>query len=344
MRRSAAGSVGFTLVELVMAMAITVVVLMMTMSAFINAQQASEVGANIMETNQNVRAGMTYMNQDLMQTGNGIPTGGIPIPFGTNSVPVLRPGPTAGMQFPAWQVLHALTPGDRLGPVIDGQETDVLTVIFADRSIPIESYPLVTVTQGGTRATVDNRTPINSGPNRIQAGDLILFSNALGYAIQTVTGTNGGQQMYFDAGDPFRFNQLNTELGGMSAIDNANGTFPPTTATRITMVTYYVDSVTNPLVPRLVRRRNFDAPRPVALVVDNLQFTFDFVDGSNVINPALVNIAQPVAPITPAQARKVNVYLSARSESLDTRTRQTFRTNLASQLSLRSMAFVDRYR
>ncbi len=35
-----------------------------------------------------------------------------------------------------------------------------------------------------------------------------------------------------------------------------NGTFPPTTATRIWMVTYYLDNVTDPLHVRLIRRVN----------------------------------------------------------------------------------------
>jgi hypothetical protein len=324
-------------------MAITVIVVGLTLQAFIAAQQTNQIGSSILETNQNVRAGMSYLTRDLMQTGNGIPTGGIPVPSGTGSRPINRPGPASGMTFPAGQVLQAITTGRDLGPTVDGQATDLITVLFADRSVAIDDFPLAALTSGGARARVDARTPIAAGPGAVQSGDIILFSNALGNALQTVTGTDGGQTMAFDAGDPFAFNQQNTQFGGISALHDSNGVFPPTTATRVTMVTYYIDAVSNPQVPRLVRCRNFEPARPVALVIDNLQITYDLVDGSNTINPALVNVPTAVAPNTAAQIRKINLYLSGRSETIDTRSRQRFRTNLATQLSLRGLAFVNRY-
>lgn len=328
--------------ELAVAMGITVIVTGLTLQAFMAAQQTNQIGSNILETNQNVRAGMSYMTRDLIQTGNGIPTGGVPVPSGTGSRPINRPGPVA-MTFPAGQVLQAVTTGRDLGPRVDGQATDLITVLFADRSLAIDDFPLAAITNGGTRARVDARTPITGGPAAIRTGDVILFTNARGNALQTVTGTDGGQTMFFDAGDAFAFNQVNTQFGGISSLDDQNGVFPPTTATRVTMVTYYIDAVTNPQVPRLVRRRNFEPAIAVALVIDNVQITYDLIDGSNAINPALVNVPEPVAPNTAAQIRKINLFLSGRSESIDTRSRQTFRTNLATQLSLRGLAYVDRY-
>ncbi len=333
---------GFTLVELAVAMAITVIVTGLTLQVFMAAQQTNQISSNILETNQNVRAGMGYMTRDLIQTGNGIPTGGIPIPSGTGSRPINRPGPVA-MTFAAGAPLQAGTTGRDQGPQISGQSTDMITGLFADRSVAIDDFPLAAITNGGARARVDARTPINAGPTAVRAGDLILFTNALGNALMTVTGTDGAQTMFFDAGDPFALNQFTTQFGGISSLDNPPGVYPPTTVTRVTMVTFYIDAVTNPQVPRLARQRNFETARPVALVIDNLQITYDLVDGSNTINPALVNVPEPVAPITAAQIRKINLFLSARSESIDTGSRRGFRTNLATQLSLRGLAFVDRY-
>jgi prepilin-type N-terminal cleavage/methylation domain-containing protein len=333
---------GFTLVEMLLATTLTLVVLGLTMTTLMTAKNANDLGGMIMDANQNLRSGMTFMVRDIIQTANGVPIGGIPIPSGRGSTRVNRPGPVAGTQFPDTGVLQAVTPGPGLGPRIEGQETDLITVLYADRSLPLDEFPLARVQNNGARVTVDNRTDISDASNRIRVGDLVLFSNALGNAIQTVTRVNGNV-IRFEPGDPFNLNQPNAEAGTIRQLQ-ANRTFPPTTATRIVMSTYFIDATTNPRQPRLVRRTNFDAARPVALVVENLQVTYDLVDGSNTINTALINVAEPVAPQTAAQIRGVNLFLAARSERTDGRNRRPFRTNLSTRVSIRSLAYVDRYR
>jgi hypothetical protein len=46
----------------------------------------------------------------------------------------------------------------------------------------------------------------------------------------------------------------------------------------------------------------------------------------------------------PGQIRKINIYLSGRSRLPRKGSTQYFRNRLVTQVSLRSMAFVDRYR
>ena len=67
-------------------------------------------------TQENLRAGMNYIVRDLVLTGVGLPTGGIPIPSGAG-VPVNRPGPAgANYTFPiTYTVLPAITPGAGMG-------------------------------------------------------------------------------------------------------------------------------------------------------------------------------------------------------------------------------------
>ena len=90
-----------------------------------------------------------------------------------------------------------------------------------------------------------------------------------------------------------------TELRGTAPIDTppvAPATFVTTTASRVRMISYYIDSVTDPLRPRLVRRMNngsattFDNTlgTAVAFDVENLQITYDLADG--VTNPANVRM------------------------------------------------------
>lgn len=123
-------------------------------------------------------------------------------------------------------------------------------------------------------------------------------------------------------------------------LQNSPGVFPPTTATRVWMVSYYVDTVTDPTLPRLVRRINMGQNLAIAMGVENIQITFDLVDG--VTNPT--NLDTLPAGNSANQIRKANLFLLARSLEEDRQTREFFRNSMATQVGLRSLSFVDRYR
>ena len=117
---------------------------------------------------------------------------------------------------------------------------------------------------------------------------------------------------------------------------------PQTTAQRVLMVTYYVDNVTVPSRPRLARRINFAPGQALAGVVEDLDLSFDLVDG--VTNPA----AQRVVPFTlagvlytPNQIRKINVHLGVRSETMSAQRGDYVRTHLNTVVSVRSLAYVS---
>jgi hypothetical protein len=109
------------------------------------------------------------------------------------------------------------------------------------------------------------------------------------------------------------------------------------------MVTYYLDNVTSPPFVRLVRQVGLypGSATPVGETLENLQFTYNFVDGVN--NPS----NQPGVPAgnTESQIRSVNVYLGARSSYMVHQGNKTLysRNNLMTQVSLRSMAYHNKY-
>ena len=103
------------------------------------------------------------------------------------------------------------------------------------------------------------------------------------------------------------------------------------------MITYYLDTTTDPDNPRLVRQINNSPGQAVALVLENMQMSFDLVDG--VTNPTDVP-----APSSPNQIRKVNIAVSGRSSVPLRNTGEYMRRTLTTQVSLRSMSFIDRYR
>ena len=153
-------------------------------------------------------------------------------------------------------------------------------------------------------------------------------------------GARPAQTAFFDVDDPLNLNQRAAEDGTVIQLQSSPGVYPPTTAMRIRMVTYYIDNRREPT--QLVRCLNAECVvdpngrRTVAFGIENLQFSYDLVDG--VTNPADVK-----NPASANQIRKVNLFLAARSRNRFTASGQCFRNSLATQVSLRSLSLVDRY-
>ncbi|MEW5981365.1 MAG: prepilin-type N-terminal cleavage/methylation domain-containing protein [Acidobacteriota bacterium] len=339
----AADEGGFTLLELLVSLALMVVVFGGAFRAFDDARRASETGGMLADGNQNLRMAVMLINRDAIQTGRELPNGGIPIPRGGGAAAIARPSPPGiNLTFAsAWTTLPSICPGPDMGPIVNGIATDIVTVLFADSTLALNEYPLTALERDGTRMTVDARTSIGDAGTGLKPGDAIWFTNAVGDAIQTVTSVQG-QQVFFEQGhlaDAFGFNQRNAESGTILQIRTGQS-FPTTSATRVMIVTYYIDDVTAPGQVRLMRREGFQPPRLVGTGIENLQFTFDIVDGTT--NPT--NQQDAVAPNTPSQIRKLNLFVACRSEGRLAQTRQPVRSSVATQVSLRSMSFMDRYR
>jgi prepilin-type N-terminal cleavage/methylation domain-containing protein len=373
---------GFTLIELMIAMVVTMVLLYAAMRAFKDASQSSKQISLASDMTDNLRAGLNFIQQDLVQAGTGIPPTGIPIPNTPNGagtcnagLALKRPSLLGGTFFPQCNlVLPSIEPGQALGPLITSPDatagnpsnpasfTDEITMLYADNSSGLEGKPVNqpalggnpgcpagSITVNGQTVTFDptcvNVAAMTASGAQIQPGDLIMFSNSLGSALQVVTSASGNV-LNFAPGDAFDLNGRNDPSGTILQLRNAGCTtpancWPPTTVTRIWMITYYLDNVADPTHVRLVRRVNFNTANPVGETMENMQFTYNFVDGVN--NP--VNQASVPATNTEAQIRSVNIYLGARSNSLVHEGNKTLytRDNLVSQVSLRSMAYVNNY-
>ena len=368
---------GFTLIEFMVAMGITLVALAATMIAFKDATNTNQSVTLKSDLSDNLRAGVNLLEQDLIQAGTGIPTGGIPVPYtpgpaaclGSGGAPINRPNLTGSLTFPVCNVsLNAVEPGWELGPPITspdstpGANTDLITMLYVDNTLALNSRminepaiganpgcPAGSITNNGQTVKFDS-TCILFSPTGIQinSGDLIMFTNAQGNAIQEVTSVSG-QTLTFASGDGLHLNARTDPQGTMFQLENTNlvagvnvpnGTFPPTTATRIWMITYYLDNVTDPLHVRLIRRVNWNAGQPVGETIENLQFKYNFVDG--VTNPS----GQPSIPTGQSESliRSVDVILGARSTNAWGQTHTYLRSNFMTQVSLRSMAYVNRYK
>jgi hypothetical protein len=256
---------------------------------------------------------------------------------------------------------------------LTGINTDVINIIYADNvlvdtlgnylySYPVAqaapSTPVCAGTIAATGASVTLAPACFTMPgvtNPITTGNLIMFHNQNGTALEYVTGV-AGQTIAFAGGDPGGLNQTGLAHGTVANLATTPGVFPPTTITRVWMVTYYINSTTA-TDPQLIRQVNYpnypaaapaNPPQAIADDIENLGFSYDITsstDAAGTYPNGPGNAAQPILPDTPAQIRAVNVFLAGRSEYAYTpqTTPQFLRSNLSTQVSIRSLSFTNQF-
>jgi prepilin-type N-terminal cleavage/methylation domain-containing protein len=359
---------GFTLVELMIASVITLVVMGVAFSTFKDALALNEAVVQLGESSQNLRAGTNLLVRDLLQAGRNIPTGGIFIPSGPGAQAIHRPGPkNTDFLFDNDNedatTLTAITTGAGLGPTIAGTPTDIVTILMDDPYLQeLKLYPSNAGTNRAKLAA--DGSSFDVGPHMhwivgdkdkaippLMKGDLVYFSNARGTALQTVTNINGSIVM-FEANDPFKFNQPNAGAGSITEIlpdpcEDIPTCQAGTGIRRVLMYTYYVEEET-PGIPRLMRKLNHFDAHALAGVIEDLALSYDLVDGktnpTNIIDlPYSAQVEGTPVTYSANQIRKVNLHVGVRSELISVRTKDYLRNHLSTVVSLRNLAYVDRY-
>lgn len=371
MRSNESKARGFSLVELLIAVALGLVVLAATTQLFKSGMDATVLVTQSSEMQQNVRATLNLIAKDVSMAGSGMPTGGMALPSGNgavNSMFAVDAGQSwlANNNYPAGQVgaavipnfMYGIIPGPDNGVEIGqpaiiaatGKTSDAITVIYADYAFPLGQY-LATFPAANPNGDVVNFKPpavppvgfpAIQSPTGLQVGDLILLTNPNGKAIGEITGIAAGAlgstDVTFANADPLRFNQSGALTGNIKALVAAGAPV----ATRIWAVTYFIEvpAAATLQLPRLMRQVNGQKPSPVADNIINLTVTYDVCDGTN--GPNCSGIRNPlVAPFTPAQINKVNIQIMGQTlNSYGNRSRSTV---LATSVSTRSLSFKDRY-
>ena len=369
LQHGTAGEAGFSLVELMVAMVVVLVVMSGAVTTLTNTYRSAENARGIIDVNNNLRIGADLMVRDFIQVGQGLPTGRVvQVPNGASALRIQRPHPQ-GSTCTQWDAglaaMPAVTVGPGCGPVVNHVATDMVTTLAVDSvldTIPVNSFNLNAHTATvSTAAQATGGLDISTGSgDDVEVGDLMMFTKGSVSALVYVTAFDGVQTFTFAPGDPMNLNQFADPLNG--TVNDLANTAPTTVnsanVSRIRMISYYLDNTVDPTTPRLMRHMNWGAPAlpvnqramTVAFAIDNLQFTYDMVDG--VTNPAGVKMVAAdlagtgrCAPnaCSPNQIRKVNVYLAGRSTQTFSATKRFFRNALETQVSLRSLALVNRY-
>ena len=269
--RSSSRSAGYSLVELIVAMAVVLTLMGAAVTALNNAYSATAMASAVTGANNNLRTAVDLMVRDLIQVGQGLPTGrSVQVPNGTGATQIQRPHPdgSACTQWPVGTVaLTAVTPGPGCGPTIAGVTTDLITVLAVDSAlegVPVNSFALGThtATVSLPAQATGGRDISAGGPDDVNVDDLIMFTKGSVSALAYITAVDGAQTITFATGDPMNINQFDAALNG-TVDDLANTT--PTTANsarlaRVRMITYYLDESLTPGRPRLVRHMNWGDP------------------------------------------------------------------------------------
>jgi prepilin-type N-terminal cleavage/methylation domain-containing protein len=365
---------GFTLVEVLVAMALGMIVIAAAMSLFSDAANATFTVTQRSEMQQNARAAINNIAYDLRTAGTGMPQGGVTLPTGT-SIPATKFGCDAttcyvtNNTFPG-QVLYAVTSNTGGGPTVTGRSSDSITISYVDSSaqktwcfdgsstatVSLNSYNVASITKTGTTMVIvpDPKLVclVTDAVVGVQVGDIIMLSNANGNALGLVTAVNTTTgAITFADGDVLKINQTTATAGNIIyALSNAGtpGTYPPTSMLRLMINTYFVQVPVGPSgvvggsdsgQPRLMRQVNITTPSPVAEGIEDIQFTYDIFDDT--AGAATNNLT---TGILLNQVRKVNIYVYARSPYLGPlRNTLYHRQLLVSAITPRNLSFRDRY-
>ncbi|HTS18154.1 MAG TPA: prepilin-type N-terminal cleavage/methylation domain-containing protein [Verrucomicrobiae bacterium] len=349
MRRKGHNTDGFTLVELMVSLAIGTLLLGSAVMMYRQAVNATWVTSQKAEMQQDFRAAANLLQRDISLAGSGglgqqglaanstgLPTGAgsiIPVyPCSATTCNYIKGAPVAFPTVAGAPYLYSIIPGYNLGITVNATEgpTDIITVAYADTSLALNCYNITV--QSATQVLfqapssplptcvlptgVSTIPLLNAAGIGLQAGDMILFGQtAAGIVsnITTATPTTGNSSAFtvtFNSGDPGHINQPTVASGTMKQLPL--GLSATLSAVRVMMITYYLDiSPVDGVTPRLMRIQSGKAPVPVAENVTYLKFSYD-VDNGGTIN---TNQASLPAGTTPNMITKVNIlHMSIRSQ------------------------------
>jgi prepilin-type N-terminal cleavage/methylation domain-containing protein len=285
-RKSINSGYGFTLIELMVSLAVGMIVLGAAVKLFSQGMSATFTVSQRAEMQQDLRAASNLILKDISLAGAGMPPGqGVALPSGTPLNPIFGcdqvgdciPGggiayPCSTNVGPCIPTLYGVIPGWQLGITPPGNPTptDIITIVYTDSVFALNCY-IVSFPVGGAGGGVNpvtftapvptpptcalppglvNPQAVNDPVVGLTAGDLVLFQNNLpagaGQAVAEVTNAGGG-------GGVYTVNFLNGDPLSFNQTGAAAGDLlqiiagKNTTATRILVISYYLKMLPDPL-------------------------------------------------------------------------------------------------
>lgn len=351
---------GFTLVELMVSMAVGLIAMAAMASLFKAGMNSTMLVTQRSEAQQDMRAAMDLMVKDISMAGAGLPTGGIQLPTGAGNNGASKFGcdqltcHVVNFDYPTGNYMYGIIPGFKNGveanAVIAAAPapafSDSITVIYCDYNFPLFEYNGTFVAgSNGTQLTLVANPVYNPAPpainsaGGIQVGDLIMVSGASLTGVGEVT-TLSATTLTFANLDALNMNQTGAALGNLNAVATA-AAGATVSVTRIFAVTYYLNVPPAGQTPRLMRQVNGLTPVPVADDIINLQFAYDVYNQNT--NALDADEPNPIgAGESPNNMQKVNILVMGQSIINDGNKSQNL--YLATSVSARNMAFRNTYK
>jgi type IV pilus assembly protein PilW len=347
---------GFTLLELMVAMALGLLVMAAMASLFKMGMNSTMLVTQRVEQQQNMRAAMDLITKDLSMAGAGLPSGGIQLPAGNGSSASKFGCDQGGIchvpthVYPTGNYLYGILPGYQNG--VEGSASipaapapainDSITSIYCDYNFPLNEYSVTAFAANGGSMTLAvnplytaNPPPAVNGAGGIQAGDVIMVSNTAGTEVGEVTNVTGTSLTFANA-DALNLNQSGAATNNLASISGGANTV----LYRLFVVTYYLTVPGAGQTPRLMRQVNGFSPVPVADDIINLQFAYDVYNSTS--NALDANQANPLGLAeSPNLIQKINYTVMGQGIITDGNKAQNM--YLATDVSARNMAFRNRY-
>jgi prepilin-type N-terminal cleavage/methylation domain-containing protein len=369
---------GFSLLEMVVAMALGTIVLGAAVQIYSQAVAATFKVSQRAEMQQDFRAASNILTKDLSLAGAGMGNG-VAIPLASTVTPVYGCDQTpkcyinnVAQTYPLQggvPYLYGLIPGYNKGPVLATKTTDVVTIAYTDSTFYLNCYtatvtakgivtfapaasPVPWPTPGCLPSGVTTAQNVNDAVTGLTPGDLVLFSLNGAPVMAEVTGavTATGTNTYtvpFANSDVLKMNQTPSAGTGLNGAPlNATGTSP----TRMLVITYYLDNSVTPA--RLMRQISGHSPVPVAENLVYMKFSYDLFNDSTSTpaiscpNPGVtgdVCIAGSSTGLLPNQITKINILHMAIDSSVRGAQGGYTGLDLETSVSARNLTYTNEY-
>jgi prepilin-type N-terminal cleavage/methylation domain-containing protein len=155
---------GFSLLEMMIALALGMIVLGAAVSMYTRGVNATFIVSQRAEMQQDYRAASNMLVKDIGLAGAGLENAAIALPSGTGTLPIygcdaatgchINGGAVAFPQQGGIPYLYGLIPGNKLGPTLNAAQgpTDIVTVAYIDTNFLLNCYK-VSFNATGTVAT-----------------------------------------------------------------------------------------------------------------------------------------------------------------------------------------------
>ena len=380
-RNDSQSALGFSLIELMIALAVGLIVLGASVQIFSKGMDATWVVSQRAQMQQDARAASDLMLKDISLAGAGVQTA-VALASGTATPPkygcdqktcYINSG--AGITYPTQVVngntisyLYGIMPGYLKGKIINpGQPaSDVITVAYVDSVFLLNCYQ-ATVTISTQIKLVDPTTltppqsysppcsttttppvipqSVTDAKVGLQLGDLVMF-----------TGTTAGGTSAVAIGEvtsaagttsPYTVTFSDPDalkLNQLAATSGNLGTMINATGTaeRLYTITYYLDTPASTGLPTLMRQVNGQSPVPVAENVSDLEFSYEVYDDSKTPPQSTSRDANLSLGGSPSLIKKVNLlHMVMRSPLSGSRGYQGF--DVQTSVSARNLGIKDQF-